>query len=1077
MLTGLSCLLTPALALAAAPDFSSLVHHWNFDEGPDWHDSPFRSADRAVAAHDSVGGVSLKLPAGSLWVSGRQYTAVELNAHSGGIETSRDLAPVLGGDMSLSFWMNTAQPVSGKSGQTPVIFGSADFQPAALDAAGHLAVAVDGKVMLRSPAPVNDGQWHFVVVTRSAKDGGLGLQVDAPPMRKTKGPGGRKSQPVKHIASMDGRPGSSFRGRLDQIHLFRAVIDAATIAKLADNHAPKAWPVTAVGESGKEFTTPSVTINTHVYDAEQDPVTLASFDASTAPHFWITANADGSFRALPEQGYIGEEKFQVILSDGNGGHTRNTVTLVVHPPHPPQAKNRSTRFTAFREFTAGGAPANLAGLRVPRFFQSKDGAVPGLLASDRNGLQWFENTGTRENPGFAAGRGLQAGGEEIPAARTATFALADLNGDGLTDLVGRDAEGRLFLFPGKEGTSAAPSFEAPKTIMGKDGDPFLSPDPRFDLADWDGDGRIDLITGNHGGPVLVHFNTGSAAEPVFDPENTLELTNNAYNLHPRVLDLNLTGQRDLILGINWGAVNCWFDPPAKKPLPQADTSLTITDADGRVVDLRPHVDGAVVDFADINGDGVLDLIVGGHAGKGLWIAEGVRSTVADSIAAIEKIYDAHPKNLGAALDADDKRLLEQIRTEAANIKSQVLASSPGQRAVYYEQLAAHVGKYPFLQLSKPLDVNKFHHVPSIAGQNLVTLAHTLPDTPENRKRTADVTGLTGLHREIFLQMGLHVGDNQTCSRGQLEAIRDFMRQQPRESFPDDSITIDHYFGDGSAGRIAAYTSNKNTFSSETGNNVGEWAGDLARAVSGFFGRDSEKGDYFTLVMAHEVTHSLDAYVATRANRDLLRRRDLVLQLATGPDVLAPPDGKPGAWDLAATKERFRERGHWDGKAAGWDEAWKDYWKNGPGSRFQELSFMRGNIDWFLGAVQEVMATQANHHWVHSEGRLTGAIARWRRAEAENIPPLKANLTEALTFLDWISCGMNKIVMQDTEGVQKPYPRAAFHSKHAWLERDDLGRITRLLIDGRDYRFKVNGEGVTTGIQSTPDPSLPRSRRR
>ncbi|MGA0845131.1 MAG: Ig-like domain-containing protein, partial [Luteolibacter sp.] len=124
-------------------------------------------------------------------------------------------------------------------------------------------------------------------------------------------------------------------------------------------------------------------------------------------------------------------------------------------------------------------------------------------------------------------------------------------------------------------------------------------------------------------------------------------------------------------------------------------------------------------------------------------------------------------------------------------------------------------------------------------------------------------------------------------------------------------------------------------------------------------------------------------------------------------------------------------------------------------------------DWVLGAPQEAMATQANHHWAHAEARLTGAIDRWLRGEKLGIDPMKANLTEVLTFLDWISCGMNRIVMHDTEGTSSPYNRALYLNTHAWLERDDLGRIIRVSVDGRDYRFEVDTQGVTTAILKAP----------
>ena len=54
--------------LAAAP--SGLVHHWNFDEGPDWHDSAFQSVYNGTQAFDSQGSshATLQNMAASSWV-------------------------------------------------------------------------------------------------------------------------------------------------------------------------------------------------------------------------------------------------------------------------------------------------------------------------------------------------------------------------------------------------------------------------------------------------------------------------------------------------------------------------------------------------------------------------------------------------------------------------------------------------------------------------------------------------------------------------------------------------------------------------------------------------------------------------------------------------------------------------------------------------------------------------------------------------------------------------------------------------------------------------------------------------
>ena len=42
--------ISPVLGVPA-----DLAHHWNFDEGPDWHDDVFQAVSQATTAYDSVG--------------------------------------------------------------------------------------------------------------------------------------------------------------------------------------------------------------------------------------------------------------------------------------------------------------------------------------------------------------------------------------------------------------------------------------------------------------------------------------------------------------------------------------------------------------------------------------------------------------------------------------------------------------------------------------------------------------------------------------------------------------------------------------------------------------------------------------------------------------------------------------------------------------------------------------------------------------------------------------------------------------------------------------------------------------
>ena len=122
--------LLAAVFLAVAGSHAApvgLVHHWNFDEGPDWHDSAFRSVNSNTIAFDSAGlaHAALRNMGGSNWVSGRQFTALEFDGVNEYFAVALDLAPTLGSTASLSFWLRTTQTGAVSAATAPGVVGVA----------------------------------------------------------------------------------------------------------------------------------------------------------------------------------------------------------------------------------------------------------------------------------------------------------------------------------------------------------------------------------------------------------------------------------------------------------------------------------------------------------------------------------------------------------------------------------------------------------------------------------------------------------------------------------------------------------------------------------------------------------------------------------------------------------------------------------------------------------------------------------------------------------------------------------------------------------------------------------------
>ena len=108
-------------------------------------------------------------------------------------------------------------------------------------------------------------------------------------------------------------------------------------------------------------------------------------------------------------------------------------------------------------------------------------------------------------------------GAILNVGRATSVAVGDWDGDGVPDLVIGTIDGSVFKVH-NDGTAQEPAFGRPEKLAGisaKEGDAGPC------LADWDGDGKLDLLLGSGSGEVLLFGNTGTISQPEWRESSVL----------------------------------------------------------------------------------------------------------------------------------------------------------------------------------------------------------------------------------------------------------------------------------------------------------------------------------------------------------------------------------------------------------------------------------------------------------------------------------------------------------------------------------------------------------------------------
>ena len=240
-----------------------------------------------------------------------------------------------------------------------------------------------------------------------------------------------------------------------------------------------------------------------------------------------------------------------------------------------------------------------------------------LVVGSRGGaIHYFENTGTSSNPGFTERNGTDNPLESISVGSYSTPTFTDLDGDGDLDLIVGNGNGDIAYFE-NTGTVTAPGFTQ-RTGAANPFDTITKGSwSTVALADLDGDGDLDLAVGINDGDVQYYENTGTSANPNFisrtGETSPLNNINAGSYSTPVFVDFDDDNDPDLVVGS--GNENIYYFE---------NTGTTTEPSFIQRTDFDNPFHGAngggfvAPEFADLNGDGDLDLIIGNQVGDILY---------------------------------------------------------------------------------------------------------------------------------------------------------------------------------------------------------------------------------------------------------------------------------------------------------------------------------------------------------------------------------------------------------------------------------------------------------------------------
>ncbi len=211
--------------------------------------------------------------------------------------------------------------------------------------------------------------------------------------------------------------------------------------------------------------------------------------------------------------------------------------------HRNEGTTVAPRYAAPVNVQADGKPVDTFGCPTPNFADfDADGDLDLVCGEFLDGFTYFENVGTRRQPRYAAAVRLQQpDGAELRMELQMIVPIAfDWDRDGDPDLVVGDEDGRVALVENvasprqsnSDESRRAPVFLAPRYFQQQADTLKCGALATPHGCDWDGDGDVDIVSGNTAGYIewFENLSGAGAPEPCWAPPRRLEVDGQPFRV-------------------------------------------------------------------------------------------------------------------------------------------------------------------------------------------------------------------------------------------------------------------------------------------------------------------------------------------------------------------------------------------------------------------------------------------------------------------------------------------------------------------------------------------------------------------